>query len=211
MAIEKKKFLSVKIPLINKEIELLGLSVEDFEGRFVKFDMTSDLRGKSLELRTKVKVSDGKAEANVLEAYLLGYYIRRMMRKGTDYVEDSFLVQCKDHQVRIKPFLITRKRVSRQIRSALREIAKKEIIEYVKDKTFENLVLDMINNKIQKELNIKLKKIYPLGLCEIRFIGIEDSKEYKGEVEEVQEVEEKKKPAKTKKKKEVEEKGEEAE
>lgn len=176
--IEKKKFLQVNIPLINKEIELLGNSIESLDNRFIKLDMTSDLRGKSLELNLKVSLKEGKAVAEPLQAYLLEYYIRRMMRKGTDYVEDSFLVNCKDHRIRIKPFMITRKRVSKQVRKALRDCTKKEIEEYVKEKNFQNLVIDMINNKIQKELNQKLKKIYPLGLCEIKFIGIEDSKEY---------------------------------
>ena len=100
------------------------------------------------------------------------------MRSGVDYVEDSFLENCKDHRLRIKVFLITRKRVHKKVLKGLRETARKELISYIKDLSFENLVLDTINNKIQKELNIKLKKIYPLGLCEIKFIGIEDPTQY---------------------------------
>ena len=33
-------------------------------------------------------------------------------------------------------------------------------------------------NKLQKEILPALKKIYPLGLCEIRFVGIENLKEH---------------------------------
>jgi ribosomal protein S3AE len=218
MAQEKKKFLPVKIAVINKEIELLGMNYESLNNRYVKLDLTSDLRGKSIELKLVVTANDKEATASPVEAYLLGFYIRRMMRKGTDYVEDSFLTPCKDHRIRIKPFLITRKRVSQKIRAALRSEAKKELIEYSKNKTFENLILDMFNNKIQKELGQKLKKIYPLGLCEIRFLGIEDSKEYVAEVikpeqEEVeyeQEVKEVKKVKEKKPKKESTKKKEES-
>lgn len=216
---EKKKFLQVQIPMINKEIELLGTSNENLDNRFVKLDMTPELRGKSIELKLHIKLNEGKPIGKPVEAYLMGSYIRRMMRKGTDYVEDSFQVQCQDHRLRIKPFLITRKRVSRSVRAALRDETKKELIEYTKNKTFENILLDFINNKIQKELNIKLKKIYPLGLCEVRYIGIEDIKSYeelkaqreskeadlKEDAEEIIKEKPEKKPKKQKKEKEEEE------
>lgn len=191
MAVEKKKFHAVQIPLLNKEIELLGKG-GDFDGRHVKLDLTNILKGKGLEIKFVVKESEGEITASPKEAYLQGFYIRRMMRKGTDYVEDSFFAQCKDHRIRIKPFLITRKRVANKVLRGLREKAKEEIIAYVKDKTFETLVVDIMNGKLQKELVPKLKKIYPLGLCEIRFIGIKDLKEYE-KYEEEQEKEEQEK------------------
>ena len=181
--VEKKKFLQVQIPLINREIELIGINNEVLDKRNVKLDLTPELRGKSLELKLVIGLKNGKPIAEPKEIYLMGYYIRRMMRKGTDYVEDSFLTQCSNHRIRIKPFLITRKRVSRTIRNALRVTAKEFLTKYIKEKTFENLVLDVINNKMQKELNVKLKKVYPLGLCEIRFLGIEDTKGYVEEKE----------------------------
>lgn len=190
MAVEKKKFHVVQIPLLNKEIDLLGKE-GDFEGRYIKLDLTNILKGKGLEIKFIVKESEGKITASPKEAYLQGFYIRRMIRKGTDYVEDSFFAQCKDHRIRIKPFLITRKRVANKVLRGLREKAREEIITYVKNKTFETLVLDVMNGKLQKELIPKLKKIYPLGLCEIRFIGIKDLKEYE-KYEEEQKIEEEK-------------------
>ena len=32
---------------------------------------------------------------------------------------------------------------------------------------------EILRNKIQKELSLKLKKIYPLSLCEIRVLKVE--------------------------------------
>jgi len=189
---EKRKFQTVEIPLLNKEIELLGIGKDDFEGRFIKIDLTNTLKGKGLEIKFNIKEEKEKITATPINAYLQGFYIRRVMRKGTDYVEDSFLVNCKDHRIRIKPFLITRKRVSRKVLNGLREKAKIELIKYVKDKTFDHIVLDIMNNKLQKEISPKLKKIYPLGMCEIKFIGIEDLKEHE-KYEEEQKAEKEKK------------------
>ena len=88
-------------------------------------------------------------------------------------MEDSFSVNCKDAQLRVKPFLITRRKVSRAVRKALRVKAKEELIEYIKDKTSEILFDDLVKNKLQKPLSLKLKKIYPLSLCEIRVFELE--------------------------------------
>lgn len=168
MAPEKKKFISLKVPLLNKEVELFGRTLSDFNGKSIKIDLTNELRGKGVELRFKISADEENSSMELKELNLFGSYIRRMVRKGTDYVEDSFQVKCKDTEVIIKPFLITRKKVSREVKGSLRKVSKEFIIEYVKDKTFENIALDLVNNKLQKELSLKLKKVYPLAFCDVR-------------------------------------------
>ena len=96
------------------------------------------------------------------------------MRKGTNYVEDSFDTECKNSGLKIKPFLITRRKVSRAVRKALREKAREELIGYVKDKTSDELFEEVIRNQLQKPLSLKLKKIYPLALCEIRILEVKN-------------------------------------
>ena len=88
-----------------------------------------------------------------------------MVRRGTNYIEDSFSTECKNAEVRIKPFLVSRRKVSRAVRKALRNKAKEELIEWAKNENAETLFEDILKNKIQKELSIKLKKIYPISLC----------------------------------------------
>ena len=100
-----------------------------------------------------------------------------MVRRGTNYIEDSFSTKCKNAEIRLKPFLVTRRKVSRAVRKALRNKAKEELIEWAKDKNTEILFEDILKNKIQRELSTKLKKIYPLSSCEIRVIKVEKEKE----------------------------------
>ena len=99
------------------------------------------------------------------------------MRKNISYIEDSFSAECKDAQVRIKPFLLTRKRVSREVRKALREQAKEWLVNYIRNKEYKEIFSEILENKIQKPLSLKLKKTYPLALCEIRIFKIEGLKE----------------------------------
>ena len=171
----KKKFFPVNIPLTATKVELYGYAPQDFEGSMVKLDMTRTLKGKSLELKALVSVKGDVLEGEIVSAQLLPSAIRRMIRRGTDYIEDSFTVQCKDGIVRIKPFMITRKHVSRSIRHAIRELAKKHLEAHLKVRTTKEIFSEIMSNKIQKDISLKAKKIYPLALCEIRMLEIERS------------------------------------
>jgi len=175
MAIQKRKkrFFDIDIPLIRKETQLQAFELEELSGRLIKYDLTRILRGKSMTLQAVIEIKDGKAIAIPKQIILMPYYLRRMVRKGTNYVEDSISTDCKDAQIRIKPFLVTRRKVSRAVRKALREKARQEIIEYVKNKKNEALFDEVLKNQLQKILSLKLKKIYPLSTCEIRIIKIE--------------------------------------
>ena len=169
----KKKFFDVEIPIIRRETQLQAYELKDLDGKLIKYDLTRILKGKSLLLQLKVKVEGEKAISIPRELKLLPYYLRRMMRKGTNYVEDSFSTNCKNAQIKIKPFLITRRKVSKAVRKALREKAKEELIKYVKTKDSEEIFEDVLKNQLQKDLSLKLKKIYPLSLCEIRILKVE--------------------------------------
>ena len=168
----KQKFFDVNMPILNRETQLYAYELEDLQGRKIKYDLTRLLRGKSVLLSMDVKVEDGKAIASPEEFVILPYFIRRMIRKGTNYVEDSFTAETKDGKVIVKPFLITRKKVSREVRKALREKARQEILDYVKDKTSKEIFEELLQNKIERAINAKLKKIYPLSLCEIRVFKV---------------------------------------
>lgn len=169
----KKKFFEVEIPLTNSSIEILAYNLESLNKRTIKLDLTRQLRGKSIEVVLQVKVEGDKAVASPIKLTLLPFFIRRMLRKNISYVEDSFSVKCKDAQMRVKPFLITRKKISRKVRKALREEAKNWLTDYIKNKSYKETFSDIIGNRLQKPLSLKLKKIYPLSLCEIRVLKIE--------------------------------------
>jgi len=169
---KRQRFFEVELPILKKETQLYAHDLRELEGRTIIYDLTRLLRGKSVLLKMNVKVDGEKATASPKEFILLPYFIRRMIRKGTSWIEDSFSANTKDAVVIVKPFLITRKKVSRAIRKALREKAREELIDYLKEKDTESVFNDLLQNKVQKPLSLKLKKIYPLSLCEIRIFSI---------------------------------------
>jgi len=193
IAKRKKKFFNVEIPLIKKETQLQAYELKDLDGKFIKYDLTRILRGKNLLIQLKTKVEGEKIITIPQKIQLMPQYLRRMVRKGTNYVEDSFSTDSKDAQIRIKPFLITRKKVSRAVRKALRNKAKEELTTQLKKLTTKEIFEDILKNKIQKELSLKLKKIYPLSLCEIRVLKVEKDLEKKKEEKETKPEKEDKK------------------
>jgi len=170
---KRQKFFDVDMPIINKDTQLYGFDLESMNNKIISYDLTRLLRGKGALLKLKIKIENGNAIAEPIELLVLPYFIRRMMRKGTNYVEDSFSAPCKNAQVRIKPFLITRKKVSRAVRKALREKAREELSNYIKSRDTNTLFDEIIKSKIQKNLSLQLKKVYPLSLCEIRSFKVE--------------------------------------
>ena len=170
--VRRKKFLNVEIPIIRSKIELIGNSNEELEGRTIKLDLTRQLKGKSVEAVVKVKLENKKPVAYPEKIKLMSYFIRRMIRKRISYVEDSFETPSQENMVLIKPFLITRKRVSRIVRKTLRNKCKNWLQDYIAEKTNTELFNEILINKLQKSLSLYLKKTYPLSMCEIRMLEL---------------------------------------
>ncbi|MEK6847352.1 MAG: hypothetical protein AABY16_04245 [Nanoarchaeota archaeon] len=168
----KKKFFDVKIPLTATKVKLYAPNEEALHNSIVKIDMTKNLKGKNVELRAKVILKEGKIDSELLSLIVVPSYIRRIMRRGIDYVEDSFEMSCKDAKFRIKPFMITRSHVSRTVRNKIRITARKFLESQLNIKNITEIFSEIMSNKLQKNLSLKVKKIYPLAFCEIRWIEV---------------------------------------
>lgn len=169
---KRKKFVKVDIPLIRTTMELVGNSPEELEGKTIKLDLTRQLKGKGVEAVIQVQVQDEKAIAKPKKIKLMSYFIRRMIRKRISYIEDSFEAPSQESMLIIKPFLITRKRVSRAVRKALRNRCKNWIEDYVAEKSNDEIFQEVLGNRMQRPLSLTLKKTYPLSLCEIRVLEV---------------------------------------
>lgn len=168
----RRKFQEVDIPFIKSKIELIGENISEIEGRNIKMDLTRQLKGKSVEVIIKVINQNNKAIAIPIKLKLMPYFIRRMIRKKISYVEDSFLISNQESMFILKPFLITRKKVSRAVRKALRNRTKNWLEDYISQLSDKELFEDILSNKLQKSLSLVLKKTYPLSLCEIRILEL---------------------------------------
>jgi len=148
-------------------MRILG-NPEDLHNKTIKLDLTRQLRGKGLTIKLRIFDQERTLVAIPNNMELVTSYIRRMMRKRTDYVEDSFQARCKDIRTTIKQLLITRKKVSRAVQKNLRNTAREFLLEYLKEKTFIEICNEILDGTLQKTMLPKLKKVYPLSFCDIR-------------------------------------------
>jgi ribosomal protein S3AE len=202
----RKKFIQVEIPSINESVGVLG-EPEQLDKKTIKLDLSRKMRGKGVEAIFKIQHKDKKLTAYPKKIQLIKSYIQRMMRKRSSYVEDSFQTSCKDIRAIVKPFLITRKKVSRAVRKNLRNTAKEFIIDYLKNKNYLTVCEDIFEGELQKQLLPKLKKVYPLSFCDIRIFETKElekadfsSQKPEQTKEEVKQEAEEEKQEKTKKK-----------
>ena len=97
----KKRFFNVDLPLIGKTTQLRAYEIKDLDKKKIKYDLTRIYKGKSMMLTFDTEVQEDFVEVKPKELRLMPYYLRRMARKGTNYVEDSFLVESKETMVQI--------------------------------------------------------------------------------------------------------------
>jgi len=168
----KKKFYEIEIPILNEKYEALANSISELDNKTIRLDITRKLKGKSVDLILNVKVQDNKAKAYPKKMILLPFFIKHMIHGGISYVEDSFKTETLDNEIIIKPFLITRKKVSRTVRKTLRNSANNWLKDYLKTKTSQEIFSEIISSQLQKLLSQKLKKVYQLEICEIRVFEI---------------------------------------
>jgi len=196
---ERKKYIEAQIPILNSGFRVLG-TPENLDKKTIKLDLTRQLRGKGLTMTFRLFNDEGKLIGVPNKMELVTSYIRRMMRKRSDYVEDSFKAQCADIRTIVKPLLITRKRVSRAVRRNLRNTAKEFLLGYLKEKDFNEVCQELLEGTLQKTLLPKLKKVYPLSFCDIRVFETKEiqkidlkkvsEKKVEEQVEEVEEIKE---------------------
>jgi ribosomal protein S3AE len=170
---ERKKFIDVEVPILDTTIQVLG-TVKNLTGRTIKLDLSRKMRGKGVFVTLRIFEKDEKLIAIPKKTELIKSYLRRVIRKRTDNVEDSFLAHCSDLRATVKPFLITRKKVSRAVRRSLRNVAREFLLNDLKGKSYYEVCEEILEGSLQKSMLPKLKKVYPLALCEIRVFDTKD-------------------------------------
>jgi small subunit ribosomal protein S3Ae len=117
------------------------------------------------------KISGLKAYTEVKEIMLYTSYIRRITRKGTSKIEDSFIVKTNDgYEVRIKPLVITRFKAHRSQKTEIRKTYRKYLEEKASSLKYYELIEKIINYDLQNEIKPTLNKIFPVSNIEIRRI-----------------------------------------
>ncbi len=155
--------------------ETLASDPSILTGRVVRaslMDLTNDPKKQNVQLTFKItSVKEKDAYTDLIRYELTPSYIRRLMRKERDKVEDSFVALSKDNvKVRIKPFIITKSKTQNSVLSAIRKRAREFLADFLREQTYYDFISEVTSTKTQKTLREQLKKIYPIAVLEFRVV-----------------------------------------
>ena len=96
-------------------------------------------------------------------------YIRRLTRRKRTRTDSVIEVLTKDNwRVRVKPMVITDRRIQSAKQSAIRNLMDKTVKEIAARSTIADLVRVMISGELSKEIASAAKKVQPISRVEIR-------------------------------------------
>ncbi len=191
LKIVKKKWLLIRASkFFNNELlgECYVPGPEHLLGRTISANLanlTGDIRQQSVTLKFLVTSLENDAGiADVVSCEMAPSAIRRVVRKGSDRLDESFVCEIENGQkVRIKPMIITKAATNSAVHRLLRKALVSSIAKYVRKHAFESLINEIITSKLQTTVKSELKKVYPLKAVEVRALGIV-REEKKGEEKE---------------------------
>ena len=148
---------------------VVGRRVEVFAN-----DLTGNIRQSHMKLLLEVNNVAGKtAKTHVIGYEIARSYLRSIVRRRRRKIELIQDFETKDgKKVRIKAVAITVRKChtsqARDIRKAMKEVLENR----VKELTYEELLKNVLDYKLQNEMREKAKKIYPIANMEIRKIEL---------------------------------------
>ena len=97
--------------------------------------------------------------------------LRKLVRRNKDKFEDSFACMTADKQImRMKPFVVTRNKTTGSVMAALRKATRDRVAQLVAPLTAEQLFGEIIGGKLQKAVFDTIRKTYPIGAVEFRWV-----------------------------------------
>jgi len=180
LKVKKKKWIEIIAPKVFSEVSLGRTYVGEQKDALNKqmtinlMNLTRDPKKQSINVSFQTTKIVGEKVATVLVKYAMQpTAVRRMVRRSKERIDDSFVVRTKDRvKLRIKPILITRTNASKPVQSAVRKKARQAIANELAKLDFDQFVGAVLRREFQKKIADRVKKIFPVGITEIRMFQV---------------------------------------
>jgi len=130
-------------------------------------NLTENVKKQNMEVILEIsEIKDNKVYTT-LEGYrILPTHVRRMTRKVQAKFVESSVFKTKDGlNARIQFYILIRNEAPRSALTALRKKALEVISEFVKDKNYGEIIMEIIEGSLQKKVREETKKILPIAAC----------------------------------------------
>lgn len=155
------------------EIYLAG--IDKALGRSLKINLR-ELSGNPTDQNIYIDLKITAVDGSTLKTTILGYhltstYVKRMVRKNADRIDDYLVLKTKEGQeVILKLLAITRNKVQRSVKTELKRQLKELLKEEIKKGSFDDFMGNLVKQKTQGSIKKKLHKIYPLKEFSVRVL-----------------------------------------
>jgi len=182
--IKKKSWFKIVAPKLfgSKEIGESYLPAADAAvGRTMGVNLrnlSGSIRDQNVYITFKISGVQGSTlQTSTIGYRLLPTYIKRMVRKNTNRLDDYFELSLQNgNKVVLKTLMVTLGRTQRSTRSALRVALESFLQEELSKTDFSTFVSTLVNKKIQSAAKKKLQKIHPVKEVAVRFLQLQSDK-----------------------------------
>lgn len=194
LKVKKKKWVSI---LASKSFnsEFLG-EIPTFEpqslvGRAITVNLmslTRDIKKQNTDIKFFIAdVQGDKAVAEISGYYIHPSSLRRLVRREKERIDMSFTCKSSDGKnIRMKVVVVPELKIKGSVSVALKKTIINYACSYVAKTPFENIIRDLISNKLQKSLKDEIRKVYPRNILEVSALYIEKEKETSEKKEEAE-------------------------
>ena len=193
--LKKKQWYPIVAPKQFEEVVIGETLVADPQAMLGKalshnlMNLTSDMKRQNINIHFKVVEIDGnKGKTAIIGYQIIPSSVKRFVRRNSEKMDLSFNCETADNIfLRVKPLVITKADVKGSIAAKLRNNIVQFLIRTIKKMNYNDIMNDLISHKLQAMMRETFNKMYPLKVCEIRYLGIEERekpKEVKVEVKE---------------------------
>ncbi len=136
--------------------------------------ITNDPKHQNYNITFEVdKINGLNVYTKVKKIEMIGASIKRMVKRGRDRIDDSYVAVTKNNvQVRLKTLLITKENTTGSILRKLSKTSRELFLRQIKTMTFEQIVQELVYGKFSRTVKQSLDKIYPLKSCEIKSLVV---------------------------------------
>ena len=178
--VKKKRWVAIIAPKLFND-QLLGESfVEEpanLVGRCVSVSLmvlTGDPQKQNVSVSFKIVGVQNDMVTTELTGYrLLPAAAKKMMRRKRNKIEDSFIVESADKKIiRVKPLIVTRGNTTGSVLATMQKLERAFIAKVISQSDIDTLIRDVVQKKLQSSLSQLLRRLYPVGACEIRMLEV---------------------------------------
>ena len=157
--------------------ETIGKDTDSVNGRAISIpfsEVSGDITKRNVHLKLKVtKVSGEHAYTEIVGYELSRPYLQRMIRRRStkiDVVKDLKLKDGKKYRVKVVG--ITLHKANSSQKSALTKALSEEVEKVIPPFDIETLAVSLSTGKLQREMQKKISKVYPLRFLDVRKIQL---------------------------------------